>query len=82
MTYASDRRMGARIERALHRVRSVFLEIPGVQLSLGEIARLTELETHLCKVLLSALEDLGFLQRREHGLYELQLPDVRRGSPD
>ena len=68
---ATDPRLGVRIDRGLQRVRAVFLEIPGVQLSVGEIARLTELETHLCRILLSALEDLGFLRRTADNAYEL-----------
>jgi len=62
--------MGGRIDRALHRLRIVFLQIPGVRLSLVEAARLTELETHICQILLSALEDLGFLRRAEDGFYQ------------
>jgi hypothetical protein len=64
--------MSGRIDRALHRLRMVFLQIPGVRLSLVEAARLTELETHLCQILLSALEDLGFLRRAEDGRYQRQ----------
>ena len=65
-------RMAGRIDRALHRLRMVFLQIPGVRLSLVEAARLTELETHICQILLSALEDLGFLRRAEDGFYQRQ----------
>ena len=38
-------------------------------LELAEAARLTELETHICQILLNALEDLGFLKRQEDGIY-------------
>ena len=65
-------RMGDRIDRALNRLRTVFIEIPGVRMSLSEAARLTELETHICQILLSALEDLGFLKRQEDGVYRRQ----------
>ena len=63
--------MSDRIDRALNRLRTVFIQIPGVRLSLAEAARLTELETHLCQVLLSALEDMNFL-RQEDGVYQRQ----------
>jgi DNA-binding IclR family transcriptional regulator len=53
----------------------VFLEIPGIQLSLAEAARLTELEAHICQILLSALENLGFLRRAEDGGYQRQLSE-------
>jgi DNA-binding IclR family transcriptional regulator len=65
-------RLGDRIDRALHRLRAVFIEIPGARMSLAEAARLTELETHICQVLLSALEDLSFLKRQEDGAYRRQ----------
>jgi len=64
--------MGDRIDRALHRLRTVFIEIPGARLSLAEAARLMELETHICQILLSALEDVGFLRRQEDGSYRRQ----------
>jgi hypothetical protein len=63
---------GRGIERAIHRLRMVFLEIPGIQLSLAEAARVTELETHICQILLSALEDLRFLRRAADGGYQRQ----------
>ena len=69
---ASAGRVGAQVDRALHRLRLVFLQIPGVRLSLAEASRVTELETHLCQVLLSALEDLGFVRRQADGLYHRQ----------
>jgi hypothetical protein len=65
------RRMSDRIDRALNRLRTVFIQIPGARLSLAEAARLTELETHLCQILLNALEDLDFL-RQEDGFYQRQ----------
>ncbi len=64
--------MSDRIDRALNRLRTVFIQIPGARLSLAEAARLTELETHLCQILLSALEDMNFL-RQEDGVYQRQL---------
>ena len=63
--------MSDRIDRALNRLRTVFIQIPGARLSLTEAARLTELETHLCQKLLSAHEDMDFL-RQEDGFYQRQ----------
>ena len=62
--------LGARVERALQRLRSVFLHIPDLRLSLGEAARLADLEAYLCHVLLKALEDLRFVKRGPDGLYQ------------
>jgi len=50
----------------------VFQQIPGVRLSLAEASRITGLESHLCRVLLRALEDLGFLRRQADGFYQRQ----------
>ena len=69
---APARTIGVQVERALQRLRLVFLQVPGVRLSLAEASRVTELETHLCQVLLSALEDIGFVRRQADGLYNRQ----------
>jgi hypothetical protein len=61
--------LGPRVERALQRLRSVFLNVPDLCLSLGDAARLAELEGYLCQVLLKALEDLHFVSRGPDGLY-------------
>jgi hypothetical protein len=62
--------LGPRVERALQRLRSVFSQVPDLRLSLGEAARIAELEAYLCHVLLKALEDLRFVKRGADGLYQ------------
>jgi hypothetical protein len=46
-----------RLAEALHRVKGVFLEVPGTQLSLVEASRLSGLEPDMCESVLLALED-------------------------
>lgn len=61
---------GSRIERALNRLRQVFLQLPGAQLSVRDAVQLTELDAFLSQILLNALEDVRFVYRRQDGLYQ------------
>ena len=61
---------GSRIEQAINRLRLVFVQLPGVQLSVGDAARLTELDQFLSQILLNALEDLRIVRRLDNGVYE------------
>jgi hypothetical protein len=65
-----DVRAGSRIERALNRLRLVFLQLPGAQLSVRDVVQLTELDAFLSQILLNALEDVRFVYRRQDGLYQ------------
>jgi hypothetical protein len=58
-----------RITEGVERLRSVFLEIPGAQLSVGEASQLSGLEWHTCRVVLEAFEDARFLMRGPNGLF-------------
>ena len=46
------------------------MQLPGVNLSVNDASRLTELEPFLCQILLNALEDLRLVRRCSDGLYE------------
>ena len=61
--------VGTRVEDAVQRLKGVFLEIPGTQLTLGDASRLTGLESDVCRVILDALEDARFVRRRQDGLF-------------
>jgi hypothetical protein len=54
-------------EDAIRRVRAEFLEMPGLQLTPAQAARLWHLEPEFCQAVLSALVDTKFLikTRRE-----------------
>ena len=58
-----------RLTEALDRIKSVFLEIPGTQLSLADASRLSGLERDTCRIILEALEDTRFLARGRNGLF-------------
>lgn len=63
-----------RVVEAVERLKGVFLEVPGTQLSLADASRLSGLERTTCSVVLEALEDARFLMRARNGLF------VRRTS--
>jgi hypothetical protein len=48
---------------AVTRVRAEFLEMPGMQLTLAQAARLCHLEPRFCETVLTALVDAKFLAR-------------------
>ena len=58
-----------RLTEALDRLKSVFLEIPGTQLSLADASRLSGLERDTCRIILETLEDTRFLARGRNGLF-------------
>jgi DNA-binding IclR family transcriptional regulator len=57
---------------ALGRLKDIFLECPDTLLSVDEASTLLALEPHQCSALLSALEDVRFLQRGPDGTYRLR----------
>ena len=63
---------GSRVEQAINRLRLVFQQLPGAQLSVADAARLTELDLFLSQILLNALEDLRLVRRIDDGLYQHQ----------
>jgi hypothetical protein len=63
---------GSRIEQAINRLRLVFQQLPGAELSVADASRLTELDLFLSQILLNALEDLRFVRRIGGGLYQHQ----------
>ena len=46
----------------LQRLRGVFIEVPGTQVTRTEAARLAGIDPDRCAALLNALVDVGFLQ--------------------
>jgi hypothetical protein len=49
--------------QAIERIKGVFMDVPGTQLSLGEVARMSGLEPARCEPILDALVGTGFLIR-------------------
>ena len=61
--------MTPRVEEAVQKLKGVFLEVPGTQLSLVDASRLSGLERNTCRMILEALEDVRFLRRAPNGLF-------------
>jgi len=53
----------------LHRIRSEFLEMPGLQLTPAQAARLWGLDRHTSERLLDGLTRTGFLLKNRAGAY-------------
>jgi len=64
------------IPEAVQRLKGMFLEIPGTQLTLTQAAQLAGLERSFCQAVLSALEDVRFLKRGHDGLYQRRTSDT------
>lgn len=69
MTAGSRMHAALPINQAVERLKAVFLEVPGTQLSLGEASRLSGLEPGLCEPVLDALVAARFLTRGRDGRF-------------
>jgi DNA-binding IclR family transcriptional regulator len=54
---------------ALQRARAEFIEMPGLQLTLAQAARLWDLDRESCHTLLSTLVDAGFLVKTRNASF-------------
>jgi DNA-binding IclR family transcriptional regulator len=57
------------VHELIDRVKNVFIEVPGTQLSLAEISRLGGVEPARCEAILDALMSAGFLSRGRDGRF-------------
>jgi hypothetical protein len=57
------------MQQTLERLRSEFLEMPGLRLTRAQVARLCGIERALCQGVLDALVDTGFLTIASDGCY-------------
>jgi hypothetical protein len=67
-----------RIPEAIARLKGVFLEIPGTQLSMIDASRRSGLDRHTCGLVMAALEDARFLARSRNGLFVRRTADSPR----
>jgi hypothetical protein len=58
-----------RVTEGVERLKGVFLEMPGTQLSIDDASLLSGLEPDVCGLVLEALEDARFLRRTGKGLF-------------
>lgn len=49
------------MKQTLDRLRSEFLEMPGLRLTVPQVQKLCGVEPHLCRAVLDALVEAGFL---------------------
>jgi hypothetical protein len=63
-----------RVGEAIERIKGVFLEVPGTQLSPADASRLSGVEKAVCVTVFENLESARFLSRARNGLF------VRRTS--
>jgi DNA-binding IclR family transcriptional regulator len=63
------------VTEAVERLKAVFVEIPGTQLSLADASRLSGLERTTCRVVLEVLEDARLITRARNGLFIGRSPD-------
>ena len=64
-----------RVVDAVQRLKGIFLEMPGTQLSMADATRLSGLDRPVCRIVLEALEDARFLKRRDDGIFLLRTRD-------
>ena len=65
----NERAIGDASTTLLSRIRSEFLEMPGLKLTVRQAARLWGLESATSERLLARLADAGFLWRSHDGAY-------------
>jgi hypothetical protein len=66
---------------ALERVRAEYLEMPGLQLTLGQVHRLCGIERTLCEEVLGMLVNEHFLYMKTDGRYALFASEGARARP-
>ncbi len=59
----------ARVEEALRRIKSEFVEMPGLRLSAAQAQRLLGLDAQFSEAILGALVDAKFLFRTGDGIF-------------
>jgi hypothetical protein len=57
------------IQEALERIRSEFMEMPGMRLTAAQVQRLCGIDALVCEAVLKALVDSKFLTHHADGIY-------------
>jgi hypothetical protein len=66
----------------IQRIRAEYLEMPGLTLRPEQVQRLCGVDGTLCRSVLQALVESGFLSRRPDGAYgRYPNPDISRARP-
>jgi hypothetical protein len=66
----------------VQRIRTEYLEMPGLTLKPEQVQRLCGIDRAICEMALGLLVESGFLAMRDDGAYGRFLhPDIARGRP-
>ena len=58
-----------RFREALARVQDLFVNSPGVKLTIAQAARMAGLDRQVCRILLRTLIETGFLEQSVQGMF-------------
>jgi hypothetical protein len=64
-----------RVPDVVHRLRGMFLDVPGTQLSVADAARLSGVDPSICRHILEGLADAQFLTRGRNGTFTRRATD-------
>jgi response regulator of citrate/malate metabolism len=64
------------VSELIQRLRGMFRDVPGTQLSIKDAARLSGIERSTCRHILEALADMRFLIRGGDGTFTLRQGDT------
>jgi hypothetical protein len=67
-------------EDALERVKGMFLEMPGTDWTVADAARLAGLDATVCRAILEALQQTGFVSQRNGRFVRCMLPIPRQSG--
>jgi len=60
-----------RFREALARVQGLFIDTPGVKLTIADAARMASLDRQVCRVLVRTLIETGFLEQGARGMFSV-----------
>lgn len=63
------------VTEGVHRLKGVFLEMPGARLTLVDASKLSGLDQSICELVLGTLEEARFLTRASDGRYQRRTDD-------
>jgi predicted transcriptional regulator of viral defense system len=58
-----------RVKGAIARLTALFVAMPGSRMTVREAAQLSGVDDRLCRIVLEALTDSGFLSERARGVF-------------
>ena len=70
------------IEDLLNRLRSEFLQAPGVRLTSEQVQRLCGVERTICQLVLDSLVETKFLCLQAGGAYARRIDSIERHHPE